>query len=115
MALTRKGANYAFGTAGFSVDGIDSLTSVSAGREYTINTTAKDTEGEVAAHLYGGEKNTFNAEGYVTGAVTPVALGGSATVAGVSGVITRSSIQSSNEDFAKVSVEGEAYAAISYA
>ena len=115
MALTRKGANYAFGTAGFSVSGIDSLTSVSAGQEYTVNVTAKDTNGEVAAHLYGSEKKNFSAEGYVTGSVAPVALGGAATVAGVSGVVMNSSVQASNEDFAKVTVSGEAYTGISYA
>ena len=114
MALTRKGANYAFGTTGFAVTGIDSLTSVSAGKEYSVNTTAKNTDGEVAAHLYGSEKQNFTAEGYVTGSVAPVALGGTATVAGVSGVVTNSSITASNEDFAKVSVQGEAYAGITY-
>lgn len=115
MALTRKGANYAFGTSGFTVAGIDSVTAATAGREYTTNVTAKDTEGEVAAHLYGGERTSFTAEGYVLGAVEPVALGGLASVAGVQGVVTRSNITASNEDFAKVSVEGEAYASINYA
>lgn len=115
MALTRYGADYAFGIPeNTQVDGIESLTSVEVSGDFETDVTAKDEGGEVAAHLVGNSKFNFRAEGYTSAANMP-ALGGKISIQGKTGIITRVNIVSSNEDFVKVSVEGSGFTGINYA
>jgi hypothetical protein len=113
MALTRRAgsAEWAFGLTGVTIDGITSVTSFTARKEYTITVEAKDQDGEIAAVLEGGEKYTIEAEGYAD-ATNPPDLGGAITAGGLTGKITGSEVIGSNEDFQKVRITGTGYKAI---
>jgi hypothetical protein len=108
MALTRKGANYDYGTAGVTATGLDSVTNYEVSSEYETDVQARDSNGEVAAWLFGDQRNEMSIEGYAETATLP-ALGGILTIKGKNGVCTRASIVGSNEDFAKVRMEGKGY------
>lgn len=121
MALYRvnaTGADYQFGIpAGTSVDGVDSLTSFEATREYETNIAARDEDGEVVAQLFGNEKHTMQGEGYTNAASVP-ALGtdtpgaGTMSILGLTGKINRCTCRGSNEDFVRVQVQAEGYAGL---
>lgn len=117
MALTRKGTlAFGIGATGLTaptVTGIDAVQSAEANSEYTVNASARDAAGETVAHVYGDEKSTIRAEGFTTAAALPT-MGAALTVAGKSGTVLRSNIQASNDDFVKVSVEGEKFAGVTY-
>ncbi len=119
MALTRKGTlafGIGAGTGGLTaptVSGIDAVQSAEASNEYTVNQSARDASGETVAHVYGDAKATLRAEGFCSTATIPT-LGAAVTVAGFAGAVQRSNIQASNEDFVKVSVEGEKFNGITY-
>lgn len=120
MALTRKGS-LAFGigtaTGGLTAPtatGISAVQSAEVSEEYTVNVDGKDTNGETVAHVYGNAKATMRVEGFNTAATLPT-LGSPLSVGGKDGVVMRSNIQASNEDFVKLSVEGEKFAGVSYA
>lgn len=118
MALNRinvSGADFQFGIpAGVTVDGVDSLTSFEAGREYETEVTARDEDGDVVAHLFGNEKNTMQAEGYTNAATVPdlgtdTAGAGTMEMLGLIGKVMRVRCRGSNEDFVRVSAEGSGY------
>jgi hypothetical protein len=117
MALTKKGTlAFGIGAGGLAaptVTGIDAVQSAEASDEYTVNASARDTGGETVAHTYGDAKSTLRAEGFGNAATIP-ALGAALTVAGKTGAVMRSSIQASNQDFVKLSVEGEKFAGVAY-
>ena len=120
MALTRKGSlAFGIGTAGGgmtapTVTGIDAVQSAEVTDEYTVNVQGKDSNGETVAHVYGDAKATMRVEGLHTAATLPT-IGAAITVGGKAGVVMRASVQASNEDFVRISVEGEKYAGVSYA
>jgi hypothetical protein len=111
MALTRKGANYDYGTTGVTATGLDSVTNFEVSSEYETDVQARDSNGEVAAWLYGDQRNEMSVEGFAETAALP-ALGGILTIKGKNGIITRASVVGSNEDFAKVRMEGKGYEGI---
>ncbi len=117
MALTRKGTlAFGIGALGLTaptVTGITAVQSAEASDEFTVNASARDTGGETVAHVYGDAKASLRVEGLHSAADLP-ALGGALTVAGRAGVVTRSSVTASNEDFVKVAVEGEKFAGVTY-
>ena len=120
MALTRKGSlAFGIGTAAGgltppTVTGIDAVQSAEVTDEYTVNVQGKDSNGETVAHVYGDAKATMRVEGLHTAATLPT-IGAAITVGGKAGVVMRASVQASNEDFVRISVEGEKYAGVSYA
>jgi hypothetical protein len=120
MALTRKGS-LAFGigsaTGGLTaptVTGVDAVQSAEVTDEYTVNVQGKDANGETVAHVYGDAKATMRVEGLHTAASLP-SLGSGLTVGGKAGVVMRATVQASNEDFVRISVEGEKYNGVNYA
>ena len=122
MALTRKGTlAFGIGTAaggltapsGTAAAGISAVQSAEVTDEYQVNATGKTSGGEVESHAYGDVKHTARVEGLHTAATLP-ALGDALTVGGKEVVVTRSSLQASNEDFVKVSIEGEGFNSIDY-
>jgi hypothetical protein len=121
MALHRvnlAGADFQFGIpSGTSVDGVDSLTSFEATREYETSQTARNEVGEVVAHLFGNERHALQGEGYTNAASVPalgtdVAGEGTMTMLGLVGKVTRCVCRGSNEDFVRVQTSGEGYAAL---
>lgn len=120
MALTRKGTlAFGIGTAGGgltapTVTGISAVQSAEVTKEFTVNVPGKDSGGETVAHVYGDAKSSLRVEGLHTAADIPT-LGAALTVGGEAGVVMRASVQASNEDFVKLSVEGEKFAGVSYA
>lgn len=121
MALTRKGTlAFGIGTvlggpaiSGTAAAGISAVQSAEVSDEFTVNVPAKDTGGETVAHAYGDTKHSLRVEGLHTAATLP-ALGDALTVGGKEGAVMRSSVQASNEDFVKLSIEAEGYNAIDY-
>lgn len=122
MALTRKGTlAFGVGTAlggiaaptGTAAAGISALQSVEISDENTVNADAKTTAGETSTHVYGNAKHTARLEGFHTAADLP-ALGADLTVGGKEVAVMRASVQASNEDFVKISIEGEGFNAIDY-
>lgn len=117
MALSRKGTALAFGIGGLgltapTVTGISAVQSAEATDEFTVNTTARNAGGETVSQVVGDAKATLRVEGLHTAADLP-ALDSAITVAGRTGFVTRSTVTASNEDFVKISVEGEKYANVS--
>ena len=120
MALTRKGT-LAFGIGsvglaaptGTAASGISAVQSAEITDEYTVNAQGKDSGGETTTHVYGDTKHTARVEGLHTAASLP-SLGDALTVGGKEVVVTRASVQASNEDFVRLSIEGEGYNAIDY-
>jgi hypothetical protein len=94
------------GTSGITVAGISVVTSSSAGQEYGTTSKAKDADGEVKALFFSKGQYVSQVSGY-TGSIGAPALGGG--IAGVDGSqkIMSSSLQASNQDFAKVTVTGK--------
>lgn len=120
MALTRKGT-LAFGIGsiglaaptGTAAADISAVQSAEVTDEYTVNVDAKNTGGETDTHVYGNAKHTARVEGFHTAATLP-SLGSALTVGGKEVAVMRSNIQASNEDFVKLSVEGEGFNEIDY-
>ena len=118
MALTKRisvGHDFTFGIAPGTAKptGLTSITSVDASQEYSTNVTAMGEDGDVAAHLYGNAKNSITMEGYTTATDVPV-LGSAVVYAGLHAATMGITLKSSNEDFVKISVKAEGYAAITY-
>jgi hypothetical protein len=122
MALTRKGSlAFGIGTVtgglttptGAAVSDISAIVSAEASQELQVNATAKDATGEVVAHAYGDAKNVLRIEGFHTAADVP-GVGDDLTVAGKTGIVTRASLQASNEDFVRLSAEAEGYPGVTY-
>lgn len=122
MALTRKGTlAFGIGTttgglaapSGAAASDISAVISAEATDEFQVNATAKGADGEVSAHAYGDTKHSLRMEGYHSTAAIP-SLGDDLTIAGKSGAVMRATIQASNEDFVKLSVEAEGFNAITY-
>jgi len=108
MALTKKGTlKFGIGTDGLTVGAtLLNVTSAEATSESTTNAIAKDSSGAIVAQVIGNTKNSLSVEGY--GAAAP-ALGSDITVGGLTGLVLRSSVKGSNEDFVKYSAEAEGY------
>lgn len=120
MALTRKGtlafgfgANGLTAPSGTGASAISAVQSAEVTDEFTVNAQGKDTNGEVATHVYGDVKHTARVEGLHTAADLP-SLGVALTVGGKEVVVNRATVQASNEDFVRISIEGEGYNAIDY-
>lgn len=117
MALTRKGTlAFGIGATGLAsptVTGVDAIQSADASSEFTLNSSARDTAGETVAHVYGDAKHTLRVEGMAAVAAIPE-LGATITVATKSGKVMRSSITASNQDFVKLSLEGEKFEGVTY-
>lgn len=113
MALTKKGTlKFGFGTGGVTaptVTGIDTPTSSDTTSEYVVNTTAKNSDGEVAGHVFGSTKNTIKVEGFTTAGTLPT-LGQPITAGAINAFAQSVSISASHEDFVKVSVSAEGHA-----
>lgn len=112
MALTKKGTlAFGFGAGGLTaptVSTISAITSAEATSEASLNVPARNATGETVAHAYGDEKVSLRVEGYHTAATLPT-VGAAMTVAGKGGFAQRVSINASNQDFVKLSVEGDGY------
>ena len=105
MALQRKGENWAFGASGVSAAGIVEVTGYTVRREYTTQIEGKDTDGEIGAFLYGGEKYMISVEGYASDGNLP-AIGGDLAASGLTGTIMSREITGKNNDFVLVKVDG---------
>lgn len=118
MALSVKGTalKFGIGTAGLTaptVTGISNVTSAEVTSENSLNTSARSSDGETVTHVFGDPKATMRVEGFGTAASLP-ALDSVIAVGGAEGTVQRSTVQASNEDFVKLSAEGEQLGAIDY-
>lgn len=121
MALTVKGTALKFGIgsagltapAGGGAAAISNVTSAEVTTENTVNASARDAGGETVTHVFGDPKHTTRVEGFHTAADLPT-LGAVLTVGGKETAIQRATVQASNEDFVKLSMEGEGHMAIDY-
>ena len=120
MALTRKGTlAFGMGSVGLATPtggaaaGISAVQSAEITDEFTVNVQGKDTGGEVTTHVYGDTKHTARVEGLHTAATLP-SLGDALTVGSKEVVVNRATVQASNEDFVRISIEGEGYNSIDY-
>jgi hypothetical protein len=112
MALQRKGQPWKHGVPGVTVAGIASITSYTVRRELSTLVEGKDTEGEYAAVLYGGEKFAFEAEGYCTSENVPTLTGANWSAGGVNGFLISAEVVGDHEGLMKVRVSGTGYANI---
>jgi hypothetical protein len=94
------------GTTGITVPGISVVTSSSAGQEYGTTSKAKGADGELKALFFSKGQYVSQISGY-TGTIGAPAL--NAAITGVDGSqkVMSSSLQASNQDFAKVTVTGK--------
>ena len=83
------------------------------GSEYTVKASARNADGETVAHVYGDAKATLRVEGFHTAAAIPT-LGAALTVAGETGTVQKATIGASNQDFVKLSIEGEKFNGVTY-
>ena len=120
MALTVKGTlKFGIGSAGLAaptgaaVSDISAITSADVTKEYTVNASARNADGETVAHVYGDAKATLRVEGFHTAAAIPT-LGAALTVAGETGTVQKATIGASNQDFVKLSIEGEKFNGVTY-
>lgn len=107
MALVRKGANYPYGTEGFSCSGVV-VSSAEISIKATLNEVITDATGKPRAHIYGNPKATVAVSGFSTSISMPT-IGSEVSAAGETATVISSRIVASNEDFQRVSVEAEAY------
>jgi len=109
MSLERVGADWAYGPEDVDAPaGITEVTGAEASQEFGTQVEGKGADGEVKAFLYGTKKNSMAVEGYASSLEVPE-IGGDITVAGLDGIVMRSSITASFEDFAKARTEGVGY------
>jgi hypothetical protein len=89
------------------------ITNIEVGGEFTVNTGAKDSQGDTVAHLIGSQKDTLKIDGYASAMAVPK-LGDVVAHGGASGLVISSSITASNEDFVKASLSAEGGVGIAY-
>lgn len=108
MALQHMGTlPGTFGLSGVSASGIVEVTSARATKRWENRVVGKKSNGDIGAILFTKQMTEVEASGYTNLTGAPP-LGGSVSAFGASGTVMQSSIERTNEDFAKATVTGKA-------
>ena len=104
MALTRSGDAFVFGPEGNGVGsaGLGKI-SKSTQKRYSSEVEVVGGDGEIVDKIYSGAEETIVTTEYVSTATLPTTPLGDGSI--TTGVLTRVSLQMSNEDMAKVEKE----------